>query len=134
VDRYHFEADPYPGLDPTFHCRADPDPVPTLRFKMVKNPKFFLTFIHSNASYILVIDIGVIIFNILDNINVADPRWLSRILILSIPDPGPWIPYPGSNYSNKRGGGKHLFSYLFFVATNMTKLKFFLFLNTPKSN
>jgi hypothetical protein len=37
ADRYllSFDADPYPGLDPTLHCRADPDPDPTPSLKIL---------------------------------------------------------------------------------------------------
>jgi hypothetical protein len=52
VDRYRFDADPYPGLDPTTvsNCRADPDPDPTPSFKMLDKSEFFFTFLHNNAS------------------------------------------------------------------------------------
>ncbi len=45
----------------------------------------------------------------------------SRILILTIPDPGTRISDPGSNHSNKRGG--KIFVVLSFLATDIIKLK-----------
>jgi hypothetical protein len=66
VDRHRFDADP----DPTFYFDVDPDPdpYPTSSYKQVGKSKFFLTFIHSNASlhcFIFLISvIGVVIFSI----------------------------------------------------------------------
>jgi hypothetical protein len=51
--------------------------------------------------------------------SIADPGRLSRILIFI---------HPGSSDSNKRGGGKRFVVHLF-VATNITRSKFILFLN-----
>ncbi len=56
-------------------------------------------------------------------ISVADTECLSRIMILSIPD-------PGSKNSNKREGWKNCCPTFFcVVATNITNLKIILFLN-----
>jgi hypothetical protein len=54
--------------------------------------------------------------------SVADPGCLSR------------IPDPGYKNGNKREGRKKTVSYLFFVATNVTKFKIILFLNWRKKN
>ncbi len=76
MDRYclSFDADPYPGLDPTTvsNCRADPDPDPTPSLKCWTNQKFFGLFFTTMPVYIvlsLVIVIGcVIIFSVLAKI------------------------------------------------------------------
>jgi hypothetical protein len=58
-------------------------------------------------------------------ISVADPGCLSRI-------PDPDFTHPGTRISDpktatKERGEKNLLSYLFFVATNFTKLQFISF-------
>jgi hypothetical protein len=52
VDRHRVDADPDPDPDPTFHFEADLDPDPTTGFTHVGKADFFLTFLHSTASYI----------------------------------------------------------------------------------
>ncbi len=64
-----------------------------------------------------------IIYCTYTSINVADPGFLSRILIFSLP-----ISDPGSKNSNKERGEKKLVVIPFFVAINFTKFKFILFL------
>ncbi len=58
--------------------------------------------------------------------SVSDPGCLSRILIFT--HPGSRTPDHGSKNSNKREGWKKYVVRPFFVATNITKLKFILFL------
>ncbi len=70
VDRHRFGADPDADPDPTFHFDAGPDPDPTtLSFTHVGKSK---NSFHSNASLycfiFLVSVIGVIMFNIMNNI------------------------------------------------------------------
>ncbi len=56
--------------DSTFHFDADPDPTPS--FTLVGKSEIFLSFILGSASLhrfiLLIIAIGVIIFNILDSV------------------------------------------------------------------